>query len=182
MNHCAHCIYHAVTDGMITCDYILITGHRRPCPPGKLCTVRLTKEGEKMTKINIDIKQVRRLIDEGKTIEEIASALNVSRSTVDRFLHQHGLSTKKRARPVPEGPGEGDPAGDAQAEQTVGTEREWPEPDCVSDNQSWLVLRLIRESLRACGTCLYTIGELMEMLPGGSGKEEKDGTTDNAQC
>lgn len=119
------------------------------------------------------------LIEKGLSIQEIAEELDVSTSSVDRFRRENGLTGKKKPDSAPESPEEEAPDGDAGAEQTVGTEREWPEPDCVSDNQSWLVLRLIRESLRACGTCLYTIGELMEMLPGGSGKEERDGTADN---
>lgn len=30
-----------------TCNYLFVTGHRRPCPPGKDCTVRKEKENGK---------------------------------------------------------------------------------------------------------------------------------------
>lgn len=39
---CRGCIYRASTGGMNSCDYIFKTGKRRPCPPGKDCTVRTT--------------------------------------------------------------------------------------------------------------------------------------------
>lgn len=29
-----------------TCNYIFVTGHRRPCPPGKDCTVRMERKTE----------------------------------------------------------------------------------------------------------------------------------------
>ena len=39
---CAGCFYWRQTGNGVTtsCDYILITHTRRPCPPGKDCTVR----------------------------------------------------------------------------------------------------------------------------------------------
>lgn len=39
--HCWKCIYCMTLSGAYkTCDYYLITGKRRPCDPGKGCTVR----------------------------------------------------------------------------------------------------------------------------------------------
>lgn len=35
---CIGCVYHDTTTA--TCDYMFITGHLRPCPGGKGCTVR----------------------------------------------------------------------------------------------------------------------------------------------
>lgn len=48
---CVGCFYQRATFGNGTdrdlanfsCDYILITGKKRPCKPGKDCTVRLEK-------------------------------------------------------------------------------------------------------------------------------------------
>lgn len=36
---CVGCQYYSTHT--YTCDYILITGHRRPCPPGKDCTAKV---------------------------------------------------------------------------------------------------------------------------------------------
>lgn len=37
--HCKKCIHSCYLNGsMYSCDYILNTGHRRPCPAGKGCT------------------------------------------------------------------------------------------------------------------------------------------------
>lgn len=120
----------------------------------------------------IDDARARELIAAGLGLKEAAAELDISVSTLRRWKVEQGLTgARESPAPAPEGPGEEAPKGDAGAEQNAGTEREWPEPDCVSDNQSWIYLRMIRESLKACGTCLYTIGELMELVPGGAGKE-----------
>ncbi len=37
---CKGCGYAIRLDGDWCCDYLGITGHRRPCPPGADCTVR----------------------------------------------------------------------------------------------------------------------------------------------
>lgn len=39
VRHCKGCIY--LGDNVKTCDYYLLTGTRRPCKPGKGCTVKL---------------------------------------------------------------------------------------------------------------------------------------------
>lgn len=42
--HCKGCIYlGCVGGGMGCCNYIFIEGKRRPCPPGKECTVKTTE-------------------------------------------------------------------------------------------------------------------------------------------
>lgn len=56
---CKDCIYSAQIEcgHAICCDYILITGHRRPCHPGRECTVQIrkTKRKSKMSrKASID--------------------------------------------------------------------------------------------------------------------------------
>lgn len=44
---CQGCAYHA--GGMNTCDYILIEGHPRGCPPGKDCTRRIAGRKRQQT-------------------------------------------------------------------------------------------------------------------------------------
>lgn len=40
---CGGCRYRrGYTSDNKTCDYLLIEGHRRPCPPGAQCTVKKT--------------------------------------------------------------------------------------------------------------------------------------------
>lgn len=46
-NPCKGCIYSFVTNCGTYCQYILITEHRRPCPPGKGCTVKKVQKGAK---------------------------------------------------------------------------------------------------------------------------------------
>lgn len=193
MNPCARCIYHAVVDGMIVCDYLLITGHRRPCPPGKLCTVRtINIKGERKNmprKKCVDDERARELIASGLGLKEAAAELDVSVSTLQRWKAEQGLTSgRENPAPAPEGTpsqppppaASAPPEGEPEQEPEQQAERERPEPDCVSGNQSWIYLRMIRECLKACGKCLYTIGELMELVPGGAGKGEggSGGTAD----
>lgn len=45
---CVGCIYHGWINGYLGfCNYILMTSKRRPCPPGKGCTVKQKKKKEK---------------------------------------------------------------------------------------------------------------------------------------
>lgn len=37
----ASCVYHGKCAGMICCNYLLRTGHMRPCPAGDGCTVKV---------------------------------------------------------------------------------------------------------------------------------------------
>ena len=39
---CKGCIYYFSTSG--TCDYLIMTGKRRPCPAGKGCSVKVVKK------------------------------------------------------------------------------------------------------------------------------------------
>ena len=46
---CAGCVYMTFIAGYLgCCDYIFMEGKRRPCPPGKGCTVK-KKKGKKVT-------------------------------------------------------------------------------------------------------------------------------------
>ena len=48
-NYCKGCYYSLCTEGMYTCNYILIEKKRRGCPPGEKCSKRLEKQREKTT-------------------------------------------------------------------------------------------------------------------------------------
>lgn len=42
--HCEGCHYYrCICTGWMGCNYILLTGKKRPCPPGKDCTVKKEK-------------------------------------------------------------------------------------------------------------------------------------------
>lgn len=42
---CAGCKYYSsITKAVYYCTYFLETGRRRPCPPGKGCTVKIPKK------------------------------------------------------------------------------------------------------------------------------------------
>lgn len=40
-SNCVDCQFRGSWQNLICCDYILITGHMRPCPPGDLCMVKV---------------------------------------------------------------------------------------------------------------------------------------------
>ena len=48
--YCAGCEHWSSDDNCHCCNYIFNMGHRRPCPPGKDCTVRKNKRKRKETK------------------------------------------------------------------------------------------------------------------------------------
>lgn len=51
---CKGCMYlgslHTKSTAARTCDYLLILGHRRPCPPGAGCTVKKPANGRSRRK------------------------------------------------------------------------------------------------------------------------------------
>ena len=49
--HCDGCEYYTKVGVSTTyvCDYILVEGHKRPCPPGEKCTVKSVKARRKPT-------------------------------------------------------------------------------------------------------------------------------------
>lgn len=52
---CAWCRFRDKTTK--TCDYILMVGHRRPCPPGPECTVKETKRRRSPWTVSLKRKQ-----------------------------------------------------------------------------------------------------------------------------
>ena len=88
--HCRkpqRCVYDAVgsNDGYNgTCDYILITGHRRPCGFGDACTVK-EAQGRKMRGGGMSQEveaKVKQLYGQGYSDPSIALAVGVTRDTI----------------------------------------------------------------------------------------------------
>lgn len=48
--NCDNCVYRAVVGGVDCCGYLFKTGHRRPCPPGDECTVKVGREVKRRKK------------------------------------------------------------------------------------------------------------------------------------
>lgn len=49
--HCVGCyFYRCICTGWVGCHYILLTGKKRPCPPGKDCTVKKERRRRKKVK------------------------------------------------------------------------------------------------------------------------------------
>lgn len=93
--HCRkpqRCVYYAVgsNDGYNgTCDYILITGHRRPCGFGAACTVKET-QGRRMRSGGMSQEveaKVTQLYAQGYSDPSIAQAVSMT-STMIRYWRQ----------------------------------------------------------------------------------------------
>lgn len=93
--HCRkpqRCVYYAAGSILSyngTCDYILVTGQRRPCGFGDACTVKET-QGRKMRGGGMSQKveaKVKQLYAQGYSDPSIAQAVAVTR-TVIRYWHQ----------------------------------------------------------------------------------------------
>lgn len=66
---CKGCVYAALLSGAWCCDYLGVTGHRRPCPPGEGCTVRkeggFTKKGSAFMRRRVwDTEEAKVLYDQ----------------------------------------------------------------------------------------------------------------------
>lgn len=90
---CLGCIYFAETT--LTCDYILMTDKRRPCPPGKDCTVKSVPIKKKLTasgKLDRDA-MVRALYKDGANDREIADLLGYSVDAIFKWRKRHGYES-----------------------------------------------------------------------------------------
>lgn len=43
-DNCFNCVYRGKFGDTHCCSYILVTGRRRPCPPGDGCTVKIGRK------------------------------------------------------------------------------------------------------------------------------------------
>lgn len=76
MDYCEKCVYRKTfTSAGPYCDYICMTGHRRPCPPGEGCTVRVLLDERKPKAFTV-VKNNRGrkpLTDDEKTLALLAT-------------------------------------------------------------------------------------------------------------
>ena len=49
-SNCDNCVYRTVIGGTSGCNYLFVTGKRRPCPPGDECTVKVGREVKRRKK------------------------------------------------------------------------------------------------------------------------------------
>lgn len=94
---CAGCVYQVKAGGYLVCDYISITGHRRPCPFGTGCIVKETEGTMK------DWDKVRAyvLYQAGASDDEIGEEVGVHRQTVRRWRMEHDLPPNLPAPQIP---------------------------------------------------------------------------------
>lgn len=93
-----------------TCDYILITGQRRACPPGPLCTKYKPVNGRhrKMPQLPTTFKKgnsglftaFETMYEEGFSDQKIAEALGVSRDTVSRWRRNERLPSQATRKKI----------------------------------------------------------------------------------
>lgn len=103
---CKGCAYAAFVGGMWCCDYLLLTGRRRPCPPGKDCTVRkkadLTKKWSTfMAKRKWDTEKAVALYAQGWPDARIADEVGVPASAVAFWRRGQNLPPNKEATSPP---------------------------------------------------------------------------------
>lgn len=93
---CKGCVYAVLLSGAWCCDYLQITGHCRPCPPGEDCTVRkaanLTKKGSAfMKRREWDTEKAKTLYDQKLSDVEIAGRVGATASAVAYWRRGLGL-------------------------------------------------------------------------------------------
>lgn len=104
---CEGCVYAVLLSGMWCCDYLLMTGRRRPCPPEENCTVRkegdLTKKGSAfMKRREWDTEKARALYDQKLSDAEIAGEVGTTASAVAFWRRGLGLPANPGQRPPPQ--------------------------------------------------------------------------------
>lgn len=114
---CKGCAYAVRLSLAWCCDYLSLTGHRRPCPPGEACTVRkeaerdpkkIWRETKPMMRRSWDTGKARALYDAGKLDGEIAAELGTTAIAIGAWRRKQGLPSnwgRLLARPeAPEPP------------------------------------------------------------------------------
>ena len=122
-DYCIGCDYRGEVGGDHVCLYILHTGHKRPCPPGKGCTEHTKRNPTQRNRI--DQARAAELHAAGASDVRIASEFGVSLSAVSQWRKKHALpnnqkskedpSMRKKTEPTPETPSEQLPQEPAQA-------------------------------------------------------------------
>ena len=95
---CEHCAQMRTINAV--CNYLLDTGHRRPCPSGKGCTEHTSKKpitikrgGFKGVMWNTSL--AKRMVEEGKTDKEIASAVGRSEKTIQNWRFRNEMRKRR---------------------------------------------------------------------------------------
>lgn len=101
---CEGCFYAVLLSGAWCCDYLLMTGRRRPCPPGEGCTVRkaanLTKKGSAfMKRREWDTEKAKALYDQKLSDAEIAGKVGATTSAVAYWRRGLGLPANPERHP-----------------------------------------------------------------------------------
>lgn len=97
---CTGCTY--FSESTKTCDYLLMTERRRPCPPGIDCTVKRTPEVKRISKRGkLDRNAtLRQLYKEGLNDREISKKLGYSVDAIFQWRVRHGYAANyKGGRP-----------------------------------------------------------------------------------
>lgn len=106
--YCKGCDHLKPTGSGKTCDYMLDTGRRRPCPAGEGCTEHTKRQPDKKKRKGsipealllsadrkvygkLDEARAKELYDQGLGDQRIANALNVAKSTVASWRKRNGL-------------------------------------------------------------------------------------------
>ena len=106
--YCKGCDHLKPTGSGKTCDYMLDTGRRRPCPAGEGCTEHTKRQPDKKKRKasipealllgadrkvygKLDEARAKELYDRGLGDQRIANALNVAKSTVASWRKRNGL-------------------------------------------------------------------------------------------
>lgn len=100
---CKGCAYAVLLSGTWCCDYLSLTGHCRPCPPGEGCTVRkegdLTKKGSAfMKRRGWDTEKAKALYDQKLSDAEIAGRVGTTASAVAFWRRGLGLPANSGQR------------------------------------------------------------------------------------
>ena len=92
--YCLPCIYYAPST--MSCDYIFMEDHSRPCPAGSGCTARILKKDvkKKMGKPRWDIALGKQMWEQGMSDSQIAKHFGIAANTV---LHQRRSYWEKGA-------------------------------------------------------------------------------------
>lgn len=113
---CAGCVYQVKVGDSLLCDYILMTGHRRPCPFGAGCTVKETEENMKQW----NKARAYELYMAGARDKEIAAEVGVNPNTIYKWRVENGLAAHRGASHTP------------TADTGPGPEPKPPEPEAAS--------------------------------------------------
>lgn len=104
---CKGCAYAVLLSGTWCCDYLSVTGHRLPCPPGEGCTVvrkaaNLTKKGSAfMKRREWDTEKAKALYGQKLSDAEIAGRVGATASAVAYWRRGLGLPANQELRPPP---------------------------------------------------------------------------------